>query len=160
MSTRSSSSVSAPPRIADVLYRSLESAPALVSLAHARHDAEIALHRLNVPDDGALRLRIECRGLIQMPVRFAITRAGTPDYEVRCSVEDGPTRRFTYRLAGRGGTTLSRSPCLGRELATFLLGELERQIGQQLLQSASGPPSPDDPPPLGGPSSFSAGSSS
>lgn len=157
-SISSTSSTSAPRGIADVLYRSLESA--LVALSRKRHENEITLHRLESEDASVLHLCVEYEQLGRMPVRFTIRQGGTANFQVRCAVEGGPTRQFSYQGASRDGTTLSHAPCLGRDLASFLLDELERRVGRRLLRGASNPTVRGDSGPAGRSSPLPPGSSS
>lgn len=135
------SSSSAPPRrIMEVLYRSLVTA--LVKQCAQRHDANVSVRRLKDTSDdpSEMHLRLDCRGLLQMPVRLVAMSTSANIYEVRCTLEDGSSRQFSYGLSGRSGTNLSPAPQLGRKLATFLLDELEKRLGRLLLQSPMRPP--------------------
>lgn len=75
-----------------------------------------------------------------MPVRLSIRRAGGTIYNVRCTVDDEASHRFSYSLPDETDTTLSYDPYLGEEIATFLREELEKRLGRLLLQSPAGPP--------------------
>jgi hypothetical protein len=56
-------------------------------------------------------------------------------YDVRCEVENGASRRFTYSQPRRSGTTLSRAPSLGQKLGRFLLHELQHHLGRRLFHA-------------------------
>ncbi|MFB6099125.1 MAG: hypothetical protein ABEK84_08470 [Salinibacter sp.] len=123
-----------------MLHRSLE--PALSTLCARRYDTSLTLRRRPDAgeDDPSLQLRLDCRGLLRMRIRFTVTPAGNDLYDVHCHVQDGPSRKFSYALGGRAGVTLSHAPGLGRRIGTFLLDTMEKQIGRRLLQSAASPP--------------------
>ena len=80
-------------------------------------------------------LLITCSNQFRMGVQVEVSRVGGNVYDIHCNVAEGASRRYTYSLPGRGGTTLSRAPALGRTLGAFLLDELERQIGRRELRS-------------------------
>lgn len=115
---------------ADILYRSLETAVA--KECAGRHDTNVGLHRLDDSDASTLHVELDCP-LLQMLVHIHLTHVGGNVYDVCCSVEDGPSCRFSYSLPTHAGTVLSRAPCLGQKIATFLLDELEQQLGRLLL---------------------------
>lgn len=161
--SRSPSSHSQAHRVAILLYRSLERA--LREQFDRRYKAEVGLRPLGelasvtlgeaassgVASDGdrsddaaVMRFRVDCRGLTQMPVRFVVTPVRQRTYDVFCGVENGATHRFSFCLPGEGRADLSDVPCLGRDVATFLRGELERRLGQLLLRSPARPPTQKD----------------
>jgi hypothetical protein len=145
MSTRSSCNASFSPEpsrahLSSVLYRSLETA--LTRQCARRYNVGIVLRcpKEASEDDPELKVRVECPGLTQMPVRITVSHAGGNVYDIICNVEEGDTHRFSYSLPGRTKTQRSCAPHLGEELATFLRGELERRLGRILLQSPAAPP--------------------
>ena len=120
--------------ILDAVCRSVETA--LAALCRRRHEATVTVSRLDRDSpDQPVRLRIGCKEPITMDAQIRVRHVGGNVYDVRCSVEDGPSRQFTYSRPGRGGTALSRTPELGRKLGTFLLNELERQVGRRRLHN-------------------------
>jgi len=138
MSPRSpspSSSISASFRcIPDVVYRSLETA--LTLQCRRRHGVDVTLKRTaQASADQPMRIQLRCPDQIQMRAQIAVSHVGNNVYDVRCTVEEGPSRRLTYGQPGRAGTALSHAPCLGRTLGAFLLDELEQQIGRRELCS-------------------------
>lgn len=143
MSTRpspKSSSDASLSEIASVLYRSLETA--LTRQCAQRYNTGIVLRCLaeaseDVPE---MRIRVDCRGLTEMPVRLAVGHAGGNVYDVTCSVEGGDSHRFSYSVPGQSASRVACAPHLGEEIATFLRGELERRLGRILLQSPAAPP--------------------
>jgi hypothetical protein len=119
-------------RILAVVCRSVESA--LAVLCRRRYDAEVTVKRLDrTATDQPIRLRLECADQIEMDTQIRVSHVGGNVYDVRCTVPDGSSRRCTYSVPG-SGTTLSPAPELGRTLGTFLLDELERQIGSRHLR--------------------------
>jgi hypothetical protein len=137
MSTRSASQSSSIPssvrRIPDVIYRSLKTA--LTLQGRRRHDADLALERVDPASaDSPMQIRLGDQAPLQMTAQIRVSPVGEHVYEIHCTVEEGPSRRFTYSLPEQAGTALSRAPCLGRKLGGFLLDELERQIGRRHLR--------------------------
>lgn len=116
----------------DILYRSLKTA--ITKECTGRHDTDVRLRRQDDSDDSTLHVELDC-SLLQMSVRIHVTHTGGNVYDICCSVEDGPSSRFSYSLPTYEGegTVLSRAPCLGEKLASFLLDELEQQLGRLLL---------------------------
>ena len=120
-------------RIAEVVHRSLKRA--LKDQCAGRYAEDVRLRRLDRASARQLmRLQIECQGRIRMPVGIAATHVGGNVYDIECSVQEGPSRQFSYSLPGASGVALLQAPCLGRKLGTFLLGELERRLGRQILR--------------------------
>lgn len=136
----SSSTEPPSPQFSSILYRSLEKA--LTRQCVLRYDASILLRHVRTTsnDESTVRLLVECRGLLQMPVRLRIRPTGGTIYDVRCTVDDGACRRFSYSLPDETDSALSYDPHLGKEIATFLREELEKRLGRLLLQSPAGPP--------------------
>jgi hypothetical protein len=125
----------APPaarRIADVVYRSLKTAVKQQSVR--RYDEDVTLRRHDRTSAGQLmQLRLECRDLVQVNVSVTTTHVGGNVYDVRCEIEDGPSRRVTSALPAGAGTGLSRAPGLGQKLGDFLLNEIERHLGRRVI---------------------------
>lgn len=148
MSTRSSSSASsATPsqgQLSDALYQSLETA--LTRQCARRYNVGIVLRcpKEATEDDPELKVRVECPGLTQMPVRLTVSHAGGNVYDVTCSVEEGDSHRFSYSLPGRTEAQVSCASHVGEDLATFLRGELERRLGRMLLRSSAASPRDDE----------------
>lgn len=137
-----SRSTEAPPRrILGVAYQGLKTARA--RQREQRYNAPFVLRRLNASSASPLemRLRRECRGLFQLPARLVATHVGDRIFEVRCMLDDGGSCRFSYGLSRRSGRGLSPAPERGRKLAAFLLEELEKRLGQSLLQGTVWSPS-------------------
>lgn len=127
-------------RVADVIYRSLETA--ITEQCNKRHDAHVTVERVDRTEaDRPLRIRVACPGQGQITARIIIRQAGGTVYDVRCEVGEEASRRFTYSRPRGLGTALSRAPCLGRKLGTFLVGKLEQHLGRGLLSTGEQPAS-------------------
>lgn len=136
MTTQSSypSPPTSPPRVANVIYRSLESA--VTEQCNRHHDVDVTVDRLEQTEaDQPLRIRLAYPGHGQMTARIIIRHAGGNVYDVHCEVEEDASRRFTYSRPRRSGTTLSRAPDLGRKLGTFLVDKLEQHLGRRLMST-------------------------
>lgn len=121
-------------RIPDILFHSLKTA--LTVQGRRRHDADVSVTRLDQSSaDPPMRLRVECSDHVQMAAEIRVSPVGDKVYDVHCTVDEGPSHRFTYSACSQTGTALSRAPCLGRKLGDFLLDELERHIGRHQLRS-------------------------
>ncbi len=132
--SRSSPPSSSARRIADVIYQSLKTA--IQRQCARRYDKDVTLRRLDrVAASEVMRLRIECRDLVQVRVVVTASHVGGNVYDVKCEIEDGPSRRVTFALPAGAGTALSRAPGLGQTLGDFLLGELERELGRRSLST-------------------------
>lgn len=122
-------------RIPDVVCRSLKTA--LAVQCRRRHDADVTVRRLErTAADQPMRIRITYSDQIEMTARIRVVPVGGNVYDIHSTVEEGPSRRFTYSLPGQGGTALSRAPCLGRKLGTFLLKQLEQRVGHHHLRQS------------------------
>ena len=133
---------SAVPRsILDVVYRSLERA--FTRQCGRRYDAGLPVRLVDRSEDGrTMDLRIDGRGLVEVSVQFVATHVGGNVYDVHCTIDPETSRRFSYCHPSQTGTVLSHVPYLGREIATFLLDELEKRLGRRLLRNAPGLPHP------------------
>lgn len=135
-----SSSDAPSPEFSEVLYQSLQKE--LAKQCGRRYKATVTVHRqdTNSKDGSELRIQVQCEGLINMPVRLSVSHAGGNIYDVRCSVDDGASHRFSHSIPAETKSTLSYDPYLGSEIATFLREQLEKELGRRLLQSAAAPP--------------------
>lgn len=121
-------------RILDAACRSVETA--LAALCRQRHDATVTVSRRDRDSlDQRVQLRLGCNDHITMDAQIRVRHVGGNVYDVQCSVEGGPSRQLTYSRPGSGDPSPSRTPELGRKLGTFLLNELERQIGRRRLRN-------------------------
>jgi hypothetical protein len=127
--------------VATALYRSLEAK--LTRQCAREYDTGVTLQCRDEPteEEPEMHLRIACRDLVQMPVRFTVTHAGGNVYEVSCAVEDNASdeifsRRFSYSVPPpESETELVRLPGLGTKVATFFRRELEKHVGRHTLQN-------------------------
>jgi len=132
--SQSSAAPASSRRIPDVIFQSLKSA--LTVQARRRHDADVTVARLDrTSTDPPMQLRLECSDHVQMAVEIRLRPVGDKVYDVHCTVTEGASHRFTYSACSETGTALSRAPCLGRKLGTFLLDELERHVGRHHLRT-------------------------
>lgn len=126
---RSSHASSPSRRIASVIYRSLKTVLAQQSPRRCADD--ITLHRLRrTAANQLMRLRLECRDLVQMNVSITTTHVEKNIYDVVCKNEDGASRRVSYALPVGTGTAI-RAPGLAQKLGRFLVDELERLLGHR-----------------------------
>lgn len=133
---------SSPRRIADVVYRSLKTA--VKQQSTRRYDEDVTLRRIDRTSAGQLmQLRLECRDRVQVRVNVIATHVGGNVYDVKCELEDGPSRRVTFALPAGAGTAISWAPGLGQKLGDFLLDELERVLGRRSLSTGTFPVATD-----------------
>jgi len=85
---------------------------------------------------------------------FTIRHGGGNVYEVEGRIDGRPARSFRYCLPDPAPLLVPAAPRLTREVATFMLDELERRLGRNLLRQAlvstapgSAPPTTQAPPP-------------
>lgn len=120
-------------RVVDVLYRSLETA--LIRQCAQRYGVGVALRPARVSEDGTtMQLQILCRGRVRETVQLEVNHVGGNVYDVICAVEGGDSRQFVYCISANDGDALPQAPTLGRRVATFVLEELEKQLGRKLLR--------------------------
>lgn len=142
MTTHSSHSTppASSPRVANVIYRSLESA--VTNQCNKHHDTDVTVDRLErSAEDPPLRVRIACPEHGQVTAGIIIRHAGGNVYDVHCEVEGDASRRFTYSQPHRSGTTISRAPHLRQKLGAFLVEKLEQHLGRRLLSTDEQSPS-------------------
>lgn len=117
---------------ADVLYRSL--ATSIEKKCTGRHETEVELRRLDdASDPSTMHAELTC-SLIQMPLHLHVNHVGGTVYDVSCTIEEGSSCQFSYSLPIQEGTS-----CLGDKIASFLLDELERELGRLLLCGSVSP---------------------
>jgi hypothetical protein len=131
------SSVSAPASlqpIVDLVVRSLEYA--LDRTCPERYGGRLDLERESISASAAT---VRLNAVHPSPLRAQLTvhHVGGNVYDVHCEVADGPSRSFTYARCGDAGPQLPVAPGLGHKMADFLLDEVERQVGQRMLQRRS-----------------------
>lgn len=140
-----SSSDISPVRVANTLFSAIKSG--LTQQCLDRYDAAVEVRRLRVEQAASrqslMMVQVVCRGLTQLNGRLHVTCQRGGAYDVLCAVSDGATHRFTYHLPDREPPSRRQLVPLAEDIATFLRGELERRLGQLLLQSPAGPPRSD-----------------
>lgn len=134
-----SSGVGRAGKFVDAVYRSLETA--LEELCSERYGLPLVLNR---EDDDAseptwMKVQVERRGVVHMPADIAVSHVGGNIYDVRCTVDEGPSNRYSYCVPGYAEPASVRAPRLGQHLARFLLDELERKLGRQELRRSAIP---------------------
>lgn len=128
-------------QIADVLATNLE--VVFDGLCVHRYGAPLSLERVDADPAATTGFRLHRADLPELRVHFAIRHVGGNVYDVRGTVEDGPSRAFTYSLPEPVSHVVPRAPRLAREVAAFLLDALERRVGSDRLRDEvrSGPAS-------------------
>jgi len=115
-------------RITGHLYRSLE--PSLTKLCAAEYDTGILLRcssfeaetsaiKLEAGGASELRMKVACRGLRQFRITLRVAAAGIPNFELRCTVEEGDTWQLIYRTRNRSLSGDFGIPRLGECLVFF-----------------------------------------
>lgn len=119
-------------RIADVVYRSFRRA--LIDRCDDRHGQDVTMERSTTAR--STRVRLQCPGQEALTARLAVQHVGGNVYDIRCTIEGGPSRTFVYSLSGEpeSDAPLARVPRLGREIARFALDALEQSLGCQGLR--------------------------
>lgn len=116
--------------IADTVYRSLKSA-----IDHGcaeRHTKEVAVQR--TAEAQPMQVQLRCGELVKMVADVLVRHVGGNVYDIVCTIEDGPARRFVYSPPQGVEPPLPPVPRLGHELAGFLLDELEQCFGRMHLR--------------------------
>lgn len=134
-----SSPVARPREIVDVVYRSVETA--MADECSERYEVPVVLNRADEKVDApsGLGVRVERRGVVGMPAEIAVSHVGGNIYDIRCTIEEGPSSHHSYSLPGSSDPRRARAPRLGESLARFLLDELERKVGREQLRRSAIP---------------------
>lgn len=134
-----SSCVLRPSEIVNVVYRSLQTA--LAELCSDRYEVPLNLTRTaeEAEDTASMRVQIERRAVARLPAKILVSHVGGNIYDVRCAVEAGPAEQYSYSLPGHANPSRAQAPQLGKNLAGFLLDELERRVGRQRLRHSAIP---------------------
>lgn len=117
-------------RIADAVYRSFESA--LTEQCSNRDSLDVTVDRTAEGQPSEFSLR--CHDLIEMTATLSVQHVGGNVYDVYCTIEDDTSQQFVYCLPDKADAPLPPVPRLGRNLAVFLLDELEQSYGRQNLR--------------------------
>jgi hypothetical protein len=117
-------------RIADVIYRSFDSA--LPQQCADRHSIAVTV---TCPEEGLpMTLRVQCEDLFAMNIRVAVEHVGGNVYDVFCTTEEGASCQLTYGCPEDTGSPLPLCPRLGEKFADFVLDELEQRLGRWHLR--------------------------
>lgn len=126
------------PQIADILDDSLRAV--FDRLCTQRYGAPISLQRVADPESSSstVRFQIKRAGVPALEAEVSVRHLGGNMYDVRGTIEDGPTQGFSYCLPESGPLPLSKAPRLAQEVAAFFLDVLERRLGSELLRAELG----------------------
>lgn len=124
-----------PRRIIDVLAVNLETA--FDNLCTHRYGGPVSLERTEPPAPAAVtaRFRLHSANVPEVCVDFFIRHVGGNVYDLQGTIEDGPSRTFTYSLPDSDVDQVPQAPFLAREVSSFLLDALERRVGNDLLRT-------------------------
>lgn len=121
-------------QIADVLSQSLEQA--FDEVCPQRYGAQLTLRRIDDPSEPrTVTFDINGQTNAALKIHVTVTHVGGNVFDVAAQVEDGAARRFTYSEPAASGSSLSIAPYLGKKIATYVLDEVEQQLGKKLLRS-------------------------
>lgn len=120
--------------IAEVLNTNLP--PALAKQSTERYGRELPMQRVEATDSPpGICFRLAEREYPSLDVRLTVHPLGGNVYEVKGTIEDGPTRTFSYCLPEPAPLLLPSAPRLIPEITTFLLDAREQQLGRHLLRT-------------------------
>lgn len=121
-------------QIADLLTEGLP--PVLNTLCIQRYGAPLSLRRLPTPDPSSSTrfLQLEWGNRPSIDVQIHVHHVGGNMYDVEGSLEEGPTKSFSYCLPDPMPLVGPKAPRVIYKIATFLLNTLERQLGGALLR--------------------------
>lgn len=121
-------------RITDVLSQSLEQA--FDEVCPERYGAPLQLQRIDDPSEPrTVTFGIKGPTETGLKIHVTVTHVGGNVYDVAAQVEEGAARRFTYSEPAASGSSLSIAPYLGKKIATYVLDEVEQQLGKKLLRN-------------------------
>lgn len=122
-------------RIAEVLAQSLPGA--LDTLSTQRYGGPLPGQ---LPDASPpVGYRLTPPDLPPLEATFTIRHVGGNVYDVEARVDGRAVQSFCYCLPEPAPLLVPSSPRLARDVAAFLLDELERQLGRDLLRRALDP---------------------
>jgi hypothetical protein len=129
------------PQIADILHDSLRAV--FARLCTQRYGAPISLRRVkaSAPPSSTARFQIDRAGHLTLEAEFIVRHLGGNMYEIAGTIEEGPSRAFTYCLPDPMPLLAPKAPRLAQDVAAFLLDALERRLGSDLLRTELRPPS-------------------
>lgn len=113
----------------------------LIEQCTERYDVEVTVEcnaRVSNAETGKVTCELgwERTNLLSVPIEICFV--GGTVYDLEAGLADGPTWRQTYSLPSSTSTSVNRMPNLGEQAATFFLNDLERKLGSDLLQTATG----------------------
>lgn len=121
-------------RITEVLSQSLEQA--FDEVCPQRYGAPLTLRRIDDPSDSrTVTFGIKGPTDTALEIHVTVAHVGGNVYDVAAQVEEGAARRFTYSEPAASGSSLSIAPYLGKKIATYVLDEVEQQLGKKLLRN-------------------------
>lgn len=121
-------------KITDVLSQSLEQA--FDEVCPERYGAPLQLQRIDDPSEPrTVTFGIKGPTGAGLKIHVTVTHVGGNVYDVAAQVEEGAARRFTYSEPAASGSSLSIAPYLGKKIATYVLDEVEQQLGKKLLRN-------------------------
>ncbi|MEF8816649.1 MAG: hypothetical protein V5A20_05435 [Salinibacter sp.] len=119
-------------QVADVIYRSLESA--LSQRCAELYDMDVTCTDSELP----MEIQVQCKGRLGMHLQVTVEHVGGNVYDVFCTIEEGASCQLTYGYPEDAGTPLPLCPRLGRKCAAFVLDELEQRLGRWHLRGEAG----------------------
>jgi hypothetical protein len=132
-------------RIADALIKGLPAT--LDTLSTERYGGPLPVRLL--PDAPDTQVRLALPDLPPLEAVFTSRHAGGNVYDVEARIDGRPVRSFGYCLPDPAPLLMPLPVRLAREVAGFLLDELERRVGRDLIRQqiaalATGFSSPSD----------------
>lgn len=122
-------------QIVDVLTVNLASV--FANLCTQRYGGPISLERVEEGEEttsSTVTFRLDREDLPPTWAHFAVRHVGGNVYDVRGTIENGPSQSFTYSLPESSPPHIPQAPTLAREVAAFLLDAMESRLGTDLLR--------------------------
>jgi len=133
-------------QIVDVLTVNLASV--FANLCTQRYGGPISLERVEETTASTVTFRLDREDLPPIWAHFVVRHVGGNVYDVRGTIENGPSQSFTYSLPESSPPHIPQAPTLAREVAAFLLDAMESRLGTDLLRGNIRPSkTPDRSPP-------------
>lgn len=132
-------------RIADVLGESIQSA--FVTLCNRRYGGPIGMRRVENADASSPTAIFRFDGPLFTPIEASVTvcHVGGNMYEVKPHIGSGTPPSFSYCLSEAAPLLVPKTPRLAHEIATYVLDEVERQLGGELIRTELSPESHSKP---------------
>jgi hypothetical protein len=125
-------------QVIDILDTSLVAV--LDALCTERYGGPVSLERVvdaSLPPS-TVRFQLHRATRSELRVDFTVRHVGGTVYDVKGSIENGPSRTFTYSLPETTSFSSPRAPHLAQAVASFLLDALEQRMGNDLLRATLG----------------------